>query len=146
MIYLGADHRGYKLKEEIKKFLTKTGYDFKDLGVNSNEPADYPLIAEKVGRSVAENKNNRGILICGSGGGVCIAANKIRGIRAAEARDEDKAKADRNDDDVNILCLSGDWLDLDAAKPIIEVFLNTRFDSAERRVRRLRQIAALEEN
>lgn len=145
MIFIGADHRGYKLKEQVEEYLHEQGHEVSDLGTDSEASVDYPVIAEAVAKQVLKDKDNRGVIICGSGGGVCIAANKVKGIRAAEAWNADVATALRNDDDINVLCLSGDRFSLEQSKPIIEAFLKTPFDDAERRVRRLKQINDLEQ-
>ena len=144
MVYVGADHRGFVLKGELIDFLKKQGYQVKDLGTHSEEPVDYPETAKIVGEKVGEDPNNRGILLCGSGAGVCIAANKIRGIRAAQAWDPEVARAARNDDNINVLCLGADRISTDEAKPIIQKFLSTSFGGAERFNRRLKQITELE--
>src|SRR3989344_9297416 len=104
MIYIGADHRGFKLKRELFDYLIGKGYRVVDVGTDSEESVDYPIIAEKVTRKVAEDPNNRGIIVCGTGGGVCIVANKSKGILAAEAWNPEVAKAARNDDNINVLC------------------------------------------
>ena len=125
-------------------YLKKQGYQVKDLGTNSEEPVDYPEIAKKVGAEVAGDPNNRGVLLCGSGAGVCIAANKINGIRAAQAWDPEVARLARNDDNINVLCLGADRISSDDAKPIVQKFLSTSFGGAERFNRRLKQIQELE--
>lgn len=146
MVYLGGDHHGFQLKLELMQYLTGRGYQVEDLGTDSEEPADYPVIAAKVGKKVAEDPNNRGILMCASGAGVCIAANKIRGIRAAQAWEPEIAKAARNDDNINILCIAADRIDTEDAKPIVQKFLDTSFGGAERFNRRIKQITELETN
>lgn len=146
MIYLGADHRGFKLKEQVKAYLVERGYQVTDLGTNSEEPVDYPLITEKVAVAVKGDPNNRGIVICGSGVGVCIVANKIKTIRAAEAWSPEVAHAARNDDNVNVLCLSSDNLDFEQSKPIVQAFLDTSFGAEDRYKRRLKQIEDIEKN
>lgn len=145
MIYLGADHRGFQLKEEIKEYLITRGYKVTDLGTNSEEPVDYPLIAEKVARKVVEDLNNRGILFCGSGAGVCVAANKINGIRAAQAWSPEVARSARTDDNINVLCLSADQVSSDETKPIVQGFLDTSFGGVERFNRRIKEITDLEQ-
>ena len=144
MVYVGADHRGFILKGEMIDYLKKQGYQVKDLGTNSEEPVDYPEIAKKVGAEVAGDPNTRGVLLCGSGAGVCIAANKINGIRAAQAWDPEVARLARNDDNINVLCLGADRISSDDAKPIVQKFLSTSFGGAERFNRRLKQIQELE--
>jgi len=144
MVYVGADHRGFVLKGELIDFLKKQGYQVKDVGTSSEEPVDYPEIAETVGKKVAEDPNNRGVLLCGSGAGVCIAANKIRGVRAAQAWDPEVARLARNDDNINVVCLGADRISADDAKLIVKKFLSTSFGGAERFTRRIKQITELE--
>ncbi len=144
MIYIGSDHRGFQLKKELSDYLVKKGYQTADLGTDSEEPVDYPLIAEKVAKKVKEDLNNRGIIICGSGAGVCIVSNKIDGIRAAQAWSPEVATAARNDDNVNVLCLSADHTDADISKKIVQKFLDTSFGGAERFNRRIKEIGEIE--
>lgn len=144
MIYLGSDHRGFKLKEILKQHLISRGYQVRDVGTNSEESVDYPIIAEQVGHKVVKDPNNRGVLLCGSGAGVCIAANKIDGVRAAEAWNVDIARAVRNDDNVNVLCLAADEIDPEDMKKITQVFLDTSFGGTERYKRRLKEINDIE--
>lgn len=144
MIYLGADHGGYKYKEKLKKYLDERGYRVTDMGTNSTEPVDYPPIAKKVAEKVLDDPNNRGILLCRSGVGVCIVANKIKGIRAAEAWSTPVAVAARHDDNVNVLCLGADYLSFEELKNISQAFLDTSFGGEERYKRRLREIEEME--
>lgn len=145
MIYLGADHAGFELKEAIKRHLSEQKVDFEDLGAAQINPADdYPDYAAIVAQRVAERPENRGILICGSGQGVCIAANKFSGVRAALAWNTESARLARHDDDANILCLAGRLIDEKIALEIVDVFLETQFDDAERRVRRINKIKSYE--
>lgn len=146
MIYLGSDHRGFQLKREIYDYLSKKGYQVGDLGTDSEEPVDYPVIAEKVARKVKEDPNNRGVIMCGSGVGVCIVANKIDGIRAAQAWDPEVAKAARNDDNINVLCLSADYTETETASKIVQKFLDTSFGGAERFNRRIKEIGEIEKD
>jgi ribose 5-phosphate isomerase B len=145
MLYLGADHRGFILKEHLKKYLHTKKIPFVDLG-NSilDQEDDFVDFAAKVGEKVAENKTNRGILICGLGVGVCIAANKIKGIRAGQVFSKEMAMHARKDDDINIVALSADTLREKAAQNIIDVFLTTKFRKEERFIRRLNKIKTLE--
>jgi len=145
VVYLGADHRGFKLKEKLRDHLADEGVKVVDMGTDSDEPVDYPLIAQKVAGKVRQDSDDRGVLVCGSSAGVSIAANKVKGIRAFQAWTEEVARATRNDDDGNVLCLSADLQTLDEVKPIIKAFLSTPFDKAERRVRRLDQIKTMED-
>ena len=152
MIYLGADHRGYELKEKAKQWLAELGYEFEDCGAAELSPEDdYPDFAAAVARKIEDDPQSKGILFCGSGIGVCIAANKIRGIRAGTAASPGQVKASVSDEDLNILCLSADYapnadfVDTDiAAKDTIRTFLETKFSGEERHMRRLDKIKALE--
>lgn len=144
MIYIGADHRGFKLKKELFDYLVRKGYRVVDVGTDSEESVDYPIIAEKVTRKVAEDPNNRGIIVCGSGGGVCIVANKSKGILAAEAWNPEVARAARNDDNINVLCLPADHINHEDAKNISQVFLDTSFGGEDRYKRRLDEIREME--
>ena len=143
-IFLGADHNGFQLKERIKKYLKKLGIDFEDLGNTKFDPKDdYPDFAILVAKKVAKTKD-KGILICGSGAGICIAANKIRGIRAAQALTAFQAKTLREEDDINILCLDGWELKEKKAKEIVKNFLKTRFSQLPRHKRRIEKIKKIE--
>ena len=145
MIYLGSDHAGYKIKEEIKKYLKEQGEKFKDLGNDQFDPADdYPDYAYPVAKKVAET-GEKGILFCGNAQGVCILANKVKGVRAAVGADEYITKTSRTDDNSNILCIPGRVVTTDEAKKIVKVWLDTNFTEAERHVRRLKKIEEIEE-
>lgn len=140
MIYIAADHRGFRLKEEIKKFLDEGLYEYRDLGaVTYNKEDDYPDFAFKLGKTVTKDRG-RGILICGSGAGASVAANKVKGIRAALCTLSRQVEAARNDDDINVLCLSADWVSLEDNEKIVTTFLNTFFSGEERHLRRLQKI------
>jgi len=141
-IILGSDHAGYKLKEGIKEHLVKKGYKIDDLGVYSEENIDYPSYGFKAAKRVAE-KNSKGILFCGSGIGMCMVANRIKGIRAAVARDENDARLSREHNDSNILCLGGRITDLAKAKKIVDVWLKTEFSKEERHRRRVKETDSL---
>lgn len=138
-LFIGADHRGFKLKEQLVTDLP----GIEDLGTDSKKPVDYPIISERVAKKVIET-GGQGILLCGSGQGACIAANKIDGVRAAQAWDVKTARSARHDDDANILCLGADDMDPKKALKIIKTFLNASFDPAPRRQRRLKEIKKLE--
>ena len=145
MIYLGADHRGYELKEKIKKWLFEWGYKYEDMGAfEYDKDDDNPVFAHAVAHKVLENKSNKGILICGSGIEIAIAANKINGIRAGTVTDPEQAVAAVNDENLNILTLPADYLSDNKVKEIIKSFLETKFSSKERFNRRLDQIKELE--
>lgn len=143
-IYLGADHAGFALKEKIKKWFTKKKIPFVDLGDQKLRPTDdYPDYAAKVARVVAKDKT-LGILLCGSAQGICIAANKIKGIRAVAPFDPNEAVLSRKHEDANIICLSGWFFTLMKAKKMIGLFLNTPFSGEARHVRRINKIKRLE--
>lgn len=146
MLYLGSDHGGYALKEELKKFLDKQGVAFSDVGPNRIDPQDdYPEFGSKVAAEVSKDaQNNKGILMCRSGHGVSIVANKFKNVRAALCWNEQVARASRRDDDANVLCLPSDYISPEIAEEITKVFLNTPFSPEERFVRRIREIKALE--
>lgn len=145
-VYLGTDHRGFGLKEKAKGWLTGWGYDWQDLGAYELDPNDdYPLYAEKVGVVVAK-EDAMGILLCGSGVGVEIAANKIDGVRASVGKSPDQVKSGRNDDDMNILVIAADFTKEDEAKEMIKTFLGTKFAGKERFKRRLEDIKKIEAN
>ncbi len=140
MIYIAADHRGFRLKEEIKKWLEIELYEFRDLGATEyNREDDYPIIAFELGETVVK-ENARGILICGSGAGASIAANKVKGVRAGLCTSIKQASAAKNDDNINILGLSADWVSQEDNIKITETFLKTLFSSEERHIRRINQI------
>lgn len=145
MIYLGSDHRGFALKEKIKQWLKEWGYQYEDMGAfEYNKDDDYPDFAKTVAEKVTAGTNNRGILICGSGIGIAIAANKIKSIRAGTATDPAQAKAAVNDEDLNVLALAADYLSESQAKEIVEAFVNAKFSGEERHVRRVNRIKDLE--
>jgi len=144
-LFIGADHAGFGLKEKIKKYLDKKGIVYEDMGVHTLNPKDdYPDIAFLVAEKVAKHKNGRGILICGSGIGMTIAANKVRGIRAVAATDTFTATVAREDNDANIIGLRGRRFSAQKAKEIIDIWLTTPFSGIPRHKRRLRKIVARE--
>ena len=145
-IYIGADHRGFELKEELKKFLIEKGYEVEDVGAfKYDKDDDYPDFARQVAERVAgDPEHSRGVLLCGSGTGMDAAANKVKGIRATLAFSKEITRAARNDDDVNVISLPADFLKSQEAEEIAEIFLKTPFEAVERRVRRLQKIAEIE--
>jgi len=147
-IYLGADHGGYKLKEEIKDWLKEWNFSFEDFGAHKFDPSDdYPDFAWPVAVKVGQENGALGILICRSGQGECIVANKAKGSRAALCWNEKTAHAARNDDDANILCLSADYTSMEEAKKIVHTFITTPFDSKEERfVRRINKVKKIDIN
>lgn len=143
-VFLGADHNGFLLKEKIKQYLKKLKVDFEDLGNKKFDPKDdYPDFAILVAKKVAKGKS-RGILICGTGGGVCITANKIKGIRAVQAFNAWQVKKLREHDNINVLCLDGWQLKENEAKKMVKAFLETKFSGLERHKRRLQKIRKIE--
>lgn len=146
-IYIGADHRGFALKEDIRKWLLENEHDVIDMGAFEYEPHDdYTLFAQKVGSMVKEDVHARGILLCGSGVGVDIVANKIDGIRASIGMQPNQVEAGRAHDNMNVLVLAADFLDQKQAKEMINSFLGTDFDNKASHKRRLTDITQLEEN
>lgn len=140
IIYMGSDHAGFEAKNKLKKFLESKGYDITDLGSFTEKPSDYPDIAREVGEKVSEHKESFGIIICGTGIGVAMAANKVRGIRAAQANNEHYAEMARRHNDANILTMGGRTTDFEDMKKIAMKFLNTDFEDKERHVRRVNKI------
>ncbi len=144
-VSIGADHAGFELKEKIRKLLSEQGIEVADQGTHSAESVDYPDYARKVAEAVAGNGNQRGILVCGSGIGMAMAANKVHGIRAAHVTSEQEARLSREHNDANVLTLGGRVLDEATALRIVQIFLNTKFEGG-RHQRRVEKIAALERN
>lgn len=146
-IYIGADHRGFKLKNKLTGWLVDWEYEVKDLGAYSLDPKDdYTLYAQKVGSLVASDSHSLGVLLCGSGVGVDIAANKIDGVRASMGKSAAQVKAGRNDDNMNILVIAADFTSDQEAKNMLEIFLKTKFANKAKHKRRLEEIERLEEN
>ncbi len=144
-IVLGADHAGYELKEEMATRLVDFGYQIVDVGTHSTDSVDYPDIAEALGRAVLDGKAERGILICGSGAGASIAANKLKGIRATVAHDAYTAHQSVEHDDVNVLTLGARVIGPAQAWELVQSFVNAKFSGDERHVRRVNKVKALEE-
>jgi len=139
-IAIGSDHAGYHLKQELIDLLRTGKYDFCDFGTASGEPIDYPDIAREVSNVVASGEYDRGILICGTGIGVCIAANKIKGIRAALCENEFTARMSREHNDANVLALGGRVIGAELAKAITRVWLETGFSGETRHKMRIEKI------
>ncbi|MDR3644476.1 MAG: ribose 5-phosphate isomerase B [Clostridia bacterium] len=144
MIAIGSDHGGYALKEEMKKFLDQRKIPYQDFGTDSEASCDYPVYAEKVCRAVVSGGFEKGLLFCGTGIGISIAANKVKGIRAAVCSDYYSAKYSRLHNDANVLCLGGRVVGGGLAGELVEVFLATEFEGGERHSRRVGMIAELE--
>lgn len=144
VIYVGADHRGLNLKNKLVEFLRDQEYKVKDLGpIKYDKDDDYSDIAIKLGEKVSL-ENTKGILVCASGAGVCVAANKVDGVRAISAMNDKQARLARNDDDANILCLSAELIDEEKNMEIVKTFLETVFASEERFIRRINKIKKYE--
>lgn len=146
-IYIGSDHRGYNLKEKIARWLFERGYKFEDLGADYFNPDDdYTAFAQAVASLVADNKNSRGILLCGSGVGVDVAANKFDRVRASIGKSREQVRAGRQDDNMNILVIAADYTKETEAKEMVKVFLETKFGQKARFKRRLADIEKIEAN
>lgn len=147
IIYLGADHAGFDMKQSIKEHLTELGYTFEDLGAHAFDPNDdYPQYAQAVAEAVREHNGSLGVLSCGNAEGICIAANKFEDIRAGVGYSVESAKTMRTDDNANILCIPGRLDIKDDPLRVLEMFLKTDFSKAERHERRLEQVKKIEEH
>jgi len=135
-VAIGSDHAGFDFKENIRQFLADQGIATEDIGTYSKESVDYPDYAQKVSALVQEGKADFGILVCSTGTGMCMAANKMPGIRAAQAWTPDIARLSRQHNNANVLCLAGNFLERNTAQEIVKTFLNSSFDGGrhERRV------------
>jgi RpiB/LacA/LacB family sugar-phosphate isomerase len=143
-IVVGSDHAGYILKQEVGEALRQAGHEVLDVGTNSTAPVDYPDAAEAVAKTVMSGQAERGVLICGSGVGASVAANKLPGIRAAVCHDTYSAHQGVEHDDMNVLVLGGRIVGPALAMELVRVFVAARFTGEERHVRRLGKIKALE--
>ncbi|MBQ5565343.1 MAG: ribose 5-phosphate isomerase B [Clostridia bacterium] len=143
MIALGADHGGYRLKEAVKKYLEEKNIEYIDYGCYSEESVNYAVYAQKVANDVANGKCEKGILCCGTGIGISMAANKVKGIRAAVVTNEFCAEMTRRHNDANILAMGGRVIDCETAVKLTDIFLNTPFDGG-RHAERIAQIAQIE--
>ena len=146
-IAIASDHAGVDTKSQVINFISKLGYECNDLGPNSPESVDYPDYAFKVAEAVSSGKYQRGILICGTGLGMCIAAGKVKGIRAVTPYDEFTAEISRKHNDANVLCLGARSLKTDKMMQIVKIWLGTEFesgDNASRHLKRLKKISDYE--
>lgn len=143
-IAVGSDHAGYALKEHLASWLAESGHAVYDLGTHSTDPVDYPDYAAAVGQAVLDGRADRGIVICGSGAGASIAANKLQGIRAGVAHDVYSAHQMVEHDDVNVLCLGSRVIGQALAEDLVNTFIAAKFDRDDRHVRRLDKIKAME--
>ena len=145
MIYIGADHRGYNLKEALKEYMDEMGLDYEDMGAFELDPNDdFPQFAKLVAEHI-HDPDDRGIVICGSGVGVDEVANKVSGIRCGLAINKEQIRAARHDDDINVLALAADHTSEDDVKEIVKIFLDTDFSGEERYKRRIHEVENIEE-
>ncbi|MGO1527855.1 MAG: ribose 5-phosphate isomerase B [Senegalia sp. (in: firmicutes)] len=144
-IAIGSDHGGYDLKNEIIGYLKEAGYEYNDFGTYSTDSVDYPDFGKKVSESVAKGEYDKGIVICGTGIGISISANKVRGIRCALCSDIYSAKKAAEHNNANIIALGGRVLGVDLAKAIVEAYLSSEFEGG-RHERRVNKIMDIEEN
>lgn len=145
-IAIACDHAGFTLKETVIATVEQAGHEIIDLGTYDQEPVDYPDYAEKVGQAIQTRKADRGILICGSGVGACIAANKMKGIYAAICHDVYSAHQGVEHDNMNVLCMGARIIGVETAKDLVKAFLSASFSTEERHRRRVGKIVKLEEN
>ena len=143
-VAVGADHAGFQLKEHLAKLLAEQGYAVLDMGTHSESPVDYPDYAAAVGRAVREGRADRGVLVCGSGAGAAIAANKIKGVRAVLAHDTYTAHQSVEHDDANVLAIGSRVIGQALAEEVTTAFLLARFTGEDRHVRRLNKVKAIE--
>ena len=143
-VALGSDHGGFRLKEIMVRFLAEKGYQVLDLGAHTPDPSDYPDFAKAVAEAILSKEAERGILICGSGVGASVAANKFPGIRAAVCHDTFSSHQGVEDDEMNVLCLGERVIGPELAKEIVLCFLSARFSGAERHIRRLKKVKDIE--
>ena len=139
---IGSDHAGYQMKEALKSILIELGYDIEDCGAHSSESVDYPEFGEKVARLVASGAASGGVLVCGSGIGISMAANRVKGARAALCSEPLSARMSRQHNDANILCMGGRMIGIEMAKEILTVWLNTEFEGG-RHQRRVDQLDSI---
>ena len=143
MIALGCDHGGFKLKEEIKKYLDELGLEYKDIGDDNEERTDYPIYAKKVAEEVSTKRCELGILVCRSGAGMTIVANKFRGVRAANFTNEEETRLSKSDDDINIAVFGGDYITPNEAIRMLRIWIATEFKGG-RYLERLQMIQDIE--
>ena len=143
-VVIGSDHAGFELKKDVAAYLREAKYQIVDVGTASNDPVDYPDYAEAVGAELQEGRADRGILICGSGVGASVAANKLRGVRAGLCHDTYSAHQGVEHDDMNVLVLGARVIGRELALELVRAFLEARFTAEERHRRRLEKVEALE--
>ena len=145
IVALATDHAGFPLKDKAVEAIRATGHEVLDLGTHSTEPVDYPDYAQALGQAIQQGRAARGILLCGSGVGACVAANKMRGIRAGLCHDTYSAHQGVEHDDLNVLCLGARIIGPELIAELIRAFLGARFTHEERHVRRLAKVIAMED-
>ncbi len=142
-IYIGSDHNGFGLKRQLVEYLKRAGYSVEDVGDEKFDPDDdFPVYAAKVATAIlsSDDPDPRGVLLCGSGQGVCMAVNRFKGIRGSLCWDQRSAREARNDDDANVLCFPAKYLESGEADIIVETWLNTKFAAAPRFIRRIKEM------
>lgn len=145
-VAIAADHAGFLIKDEVINYVQAAGHDVIDLGTYNQEPVDFPDYAEKVGKYIQEKQSDRGIIICGSGVGACIAANKVRGVYACVCHDTYSAHQGVEHDNMNVLCLGSRIIGIELVKEIVQTFLAAEFINSGRFLRRVEKIYKIENN
>ncbi|BCM91160.1 putative sugar phosphate isomerase YwlF [Abditibacteriota bacterium] len=143
-IAIGGDHAGFGMKDDLKTLIESLGHEVEDMGACSTEPSDYPDFARSVGEAVRDGRAERGVLVCGSGAGVTVAANKIRGVRATLAHDVYTAHQGVEHDDVNVITMGARIIGPAIATEVVKAFLGAKFSGEERHVRRLKKVLEIE--
>ena len=144
-VAIGADHAGYELKEELGSRIAASGHSVLDLGTHGTDPVDYPDYAEAVARAVADGRADRGLVVCGSGAGASIAANKVKGVRCAVTHDTYSAHQSVEHDDANVIAVGSRVIGSNVAIEVVDAFLGAEFSGEERHARRLAKVEALED-
>lgn len=145
-IAVASDHAGFAIKDDVINIVQAAGHEVLDLGTYSQEPVDYPDYALKLGKAIIDKQADRGVLICGSGVGACIAANKIKGVYAGICHDTYSAHQGVEHDNMNVLCLGSRIVGIELVKEILKAYLGAKFDQEERFIRRFEKIRAIEKN
>lgn len=140
-VYLGSDHAGFAMKQAVREYLDKRGYDVTDVGTDSDESVDYPDYAHEVARAVSNGEADKGVLVCGSGIGMAMAANKVNGVRAATVTDPELARMSRAHNDANVVALGGRYIPQQTAEEILDAFFDTEFEGGrhQRRVDKIEE-------
>lgn len=141
---IGSDHAGFELKRDLLPWLSELGHEVIDVGTHSTQAVDYPDFARAVGLELVSHRVSRGIIICGSGVGACVAANKMKGIRAGMCHDSYSARQGVEHDDMNVLCLGSRIIGIELAREVIKAFLNASYSGLDRHQRRIEKVLAIE--